>query len=207
MPDRNSDAGTAEKDEDTEHGGEAYEIERFVTREEGAAALRRLANGVANGSVELGDEVTVAVPEGFELEIEYEQEAEEAELDAELEWPIVDGESVSTEGEFDSRGDDDGGATERDEAEEFGPEEDVAAEAGADRPIDEVIEGEDAASNARFELYRDRADEWRWRLVHANGNIIADSGEGYDRKAMARNGLESVMRNAPGATIVEVSVE
>jgi uncharacterized protein YegP (UPF0339 family) len=37
-------------------------------------------------------------------------------------------------------------------------------------------------SHARFELYVDERDEWRWRLVHDNGNIIADSGEGYDRR-------------------------
>jgi len=30
-----------------------------------------------------------------------------------------------------------------------------------------------------FELYQDRAGEYRWRLRHDNRNIIADSGEGY----------------------------
>jgi hypothetical protein len=30
----------------------------------------------------------------------------------------------------------------------------------------------------RFEMFRDRADEWRWRLRHRNGNAIATSGEG-----------------------------
>jgi len=59
------------------------------------------------------------------------------------------------------------------------------------------------ASKAEFEQYQDRANEWRWRLVHDNGNIIADSGEGYSRKATARKGLESVMRNAPGAAVIE----
>jgi len=56
-------------------------------------------------------------------------------------------------------------------------------------------------SKATFELYQDRADEWRWRLVHDNGNVIADSGEGYDRKAGARTGIESVKQNAPGAAV------
>jgi uncharacterized protein YegP (UPF0339 family) len=56
-------------------------------------------------------------------------------------------------------------------------------------------------SKATFELYQDRADEWRWRLVHDNGNVIADSGEGYDRKAGARKGIESVKKNAPGAAV------
>jgi hypothetical protein len=53
-----------------------------------------------------------------------------------------------------------------------------------------------------FELYRDEADEWRWRLVVPNGNIIADGGEGYASKQGARRGIESVKRVAPEATVV-----
>ena len=58
-------------------------------------------------------------------------------------------------------------------------------------------------SLARFELFRDRADEWRWRLRHRNGNVIATSGEGYTRKHNARKGLRSVIANAPGADVSE----
>ena len=54
---------------------------------------------------------------------------------------------------------------------------------------------------ATFELYKDRAGEYRWRLRHQNGNIIADSGEGYTTKANAENGIESVKENAPDAPI------
>lgn len=36
---------------------------------------------------------------------------------------------------------------------------------------------------AHFELYCDAKKEYRWRLVASNGNTIADSGEGYKRKA------------------------
>jgi uncharacterized protein YegP (UPF0339 family) len=54
----------------------------------------------------------------------------------------------------------------------------------------------------RFELYRDSADEWRWRLVVANGNIIADSGEGYASKQGAKRGIESVKDSAPDAEVV-----
>jgi glycerophosphoryl diester phosphodiesterase len=43
-----------------------------------------------------------------------------------------------------------------------------------------------------------------WRLVHDNGNIIADSGEGYATVQKARQGLRSVKENAPGADVVEV---
>jgi hypothetical protein len=34
-------------------------------------------------------------------------------------------------------------------------------------------------SNARFEIYEDQAGEYRWRLRRRNGDILADSGEGY----------------------------
>jgi len=56
-------------------------------------------------------------------------------------------------------------------------------------------------SNATFELYRDETDEWRWRLVHGNGNIIADSGEGYASRQKAEQGLRSVKENAPDAEV------
>ena len=35
----------------------------------------------------------------------------------------------------------------------------------------------------RIEIYVDKRDEWRWRLKATNGRILADSGEGYKRKA------------------------
>jgi uncharacterized protein YegP (UPF0339 family) len=54
---------------------------------------------------------------------------------------------------------------------------------------------------ATFELYTDKAGEYRWRLRHQNGNIIADSGEGYTTKDNAINGLESVKENAPDAPV------
>ncbi|MFC7141852.1 HVO_2922 family protein [Halosimplex aquaticum] len=54
-------------------------------------------------------------------------------------------------------------------------------------------------SQARFELYEDAAEQWRWRLRHRNGNVVADSGEGYTRKHNAQKGMQSVRRNALGA--------
>jgi amphi-Trp domain-containing protein len=63
------------------------------------------------------------------------------------------------------------------------------------------VDTEAAKSGATFELYEDKAGEWRWRLRHVNGNIIADSGEGYTAKANAEKGIESVKRNAPGAFV------
>ncbi|WP_411966703.1 HVO_2922 family protein [Haloferax sp. YSSS75] len=58
-------------------------------------------------------------------------------------------------------------------------------------------------SKAHFELYADAEGEYRWRLVHDNGNILADSGEGYASKQKAKQGIESLKRNAPEAAVVE----
>lgn len=55
-----------------------------------------------------------------------------------------------------------------------------------------------------FELYEDKADEWRWRLIHRNGNIMADSGEGYVRKTDARNAIETIREHVEDAEIEEV---
>jgi uncharacterized protein YegP (UPF0339 family) len=56
-------------------------------------------------------------------------------------------------------------------------------------------------STATFEVFQDNAGEWRWRLVATNGNIIADSGEGYRSKQGVKRGIESVKRSAAGADI------
>jgi uncharacterized protein YegP (UPF0339 family) len=58
-------------------------------------------------------------------------------------------------------------------------------------------------SNATFELFEDSGGKWRWRLRHDNGNIIADSGQGYSSKKKAKQGLYSVQKNTPGAPIEE----
>ena len=59
-------------------------------------------------------------------------------------------------------------------------------------------------SKATFELYEDAAGEYRWRLVHDNGNVIADSGEGYSSKSNARDAIERVQGYAPEADVLDV---
>jgi uncharacterized protein YegP (UPF0339 family) len=54
-----------------------------------------------------------------------------------------------------------------------------------------------AVDPVAFELYTDNAHEWRWRLVHENGQTLADGGEGYSSRSKARQGIESVRTNAP----------
>ncbi|MCR6651405.1 MAG: YegP family protein [Cellvibrionaceae bacterium] len=47
-----------------------------------------------------------------------------------------------------------------------------------------------------FEIYKDKAGEYRFRLKAGNGQIILAS-EGYTDKAGCSNGVESVRKNAP----------
>ena len=70
-----------------------------------------------------------------------------------------------------------------------------------------TIDTDVRASKATFDLYEDNAAKWRWRLVHDNGNIIADSSQGYASKQKAKQGLESVRTNAPGAHVVDTSTD
>jgi uncharacterized protein YegP (UPF0339 family) len=58
---------------------------------------------------------------------------------------------------------------------------------------------------ATFKLYKDKSGEYRWRLVHQNGQIIADSAEGYSSKSNAENGIQSVKDNAPDAPIEDLT--
>ena len=49
---------------------------------------------------------------------------------------------------------------------------------------------------AKFEIFEDKAGEFRFRIKAGNGEIILAS-EGYVQKASAENGIESVKTNAP----------
>jgi uncharacterized protein len=57
---------------------------------------------------------------------------------------------------------------------------------------------------AKFEVYKDKGGQWRWRLLASNGKSIAESGEGYKEKKDCLDGIASVQKHAPGATIVEL---
>ncbi|WP_049926782.1 amphi-Trp domain-containing protein [Halopiger goleimassiliensis] len=78
-------------------------------------------------------------------------------------------------------------------------------EGGGGATGDDAADGDRAERTSRFEVYEDRAGEWRWRLVHWNGNIVADSGEGYTSKRNAKRAARGVMRAAPTARVEERS--
>jgi amphi-Trp domain-containing protein len=193
-----------------------YEAERAVSRDDVATALRRLADGVAAGSVSVAAEsgtVAVDVPADLTFEVVLVVSDDDVELEVEREWETADGPAVR---ELDQ---DAGSATGTEAASDAdaeaatGADADTATESAAGTAADlaalvgpatdPAAPTAEAESKATFELFRDAADEWRWRLRHRNGNVIADSGEGYDRKAGAVNGVESVKSNAPHAVVEE----
>lgn len=56
----------------------------------------------------------------------------------------------------------------------------------------------------KFEIYKDKAGEFRFRLKAGNGETILTS-EGYKSKASAKNGVESVQKNAGDESLFEKS--
>lgn len=50
-----------------------------------------------------------------------------------------------------------------------------------------------AATPDHLEVYTDTAHRHRWRYRHRNGRVLADSGEGYARRADALRGAATVL--------------
>lgn len=67
---------------------------------------------------------------------------------------------------------------------------------------DQTVEGYAVEKHPKFEIYADKAGEFRFRLKATNGQVIAVS-EGYKAMASCVNGIESVKKNAPEAEVVE----
>lgn len=55
-----------------------------------------------------------------------------------------------------------------------------------------------------FQMFKDKAGEWRWRLKAANGKIIATPGEGYKNRQDCEQAVEAVKLAASTAETVEV---
>ncbi len=71
---------------------------------------------------------------------------------------------------------------------------------------DQTVEGFATEKNPKFEVYKDKKGEFRFRLKASNGEPIV-TGEGYKAKAGCLNGIESIKKNAPDAEIVDNSAE
>lgn len=53
----------------------------------------------------------------------------------------------------------------------------------------------DRPSGGTFEVYKDEANEWRWRFKATNGRIIADSAEGYVGKDDCLAGIHLMFKS------------
>jgi len=67
---------------------------------------------------------------------------------------------------------------------------------------DQTVEGFEKVTNPKFEIYVDKAGEFRFRLKAKNGEPILAS-EGYKSKAGCKNGIESVKKNADSEVVKE----
>lgn len=56
---------------------------------------------------------------------------------------------------------------------------------------------------AQFQIYQDSGEEYRWRLLADNNQVIATSGEGYTERRDCERGIELVKQHAPEAEVRE----
>ena len=71
---------------------------------------------------------------------------------------------------------------------------------------DQTIAGYEEQKHPKFEIYKDKAGQFRFRLKAKNGQVIAAS-EGYVKKDSCKNGINSVCKNAPEAPVIEPAPE
>ena len=78
----------------------------------------------------------------------------------------------------------------------------VVKNAAVAKVEDQTVEDYEVLKNPKFEVYTDKAGEFRFRLKATNGQIIA-TGEGYKKLASCINGIESIRKNTVDAPIVK----
>ncbi len=210
-----------------------YESERKRSRRGIASYFRRLARALGRGErVAIDEEQTVTVdpPADTDFEVDVEREGDTVSVEIEMEWEEAEGDVevdvVASKATFEVYEDSQdkwrwrlkhvNGNIIADSSEGYASKqkakqglESVRSNApGAyvedqskDDPEPDATEG---GSDATFELYEDKGGNWRWRLRHDNGNIIGDGGQGYASKQKAKQGLNSVRQNVPGAPVEDV---
>lgn len=208
-----------------------HESEQKRSRQGIASFLWRISNRLSRGEpipADEGQTITIEPPAEADLEVELEREDGEISLAIDLEWPEEEGGEIDTEAQASKAtfvlyednaeewrwrlrhvngniiADSGEGYASKQKAKQ-GLESVKNNAAGAyvvDQTRDEEVNTDDnSGSNAAFEVFQDKADKWRWRLRHNNGNIIADCGQGYASKQKAKQGMNSVKTNSSGAPV------
>ena len=75
---------------------------------------------------------------------------------------------------------------------------------GIESVKDQTVENFEKQKNPKFQVFKDKAGEFRFNLTAKNGQIIAVS-EGYKTMANCIGGVESVISNAPDAPVEELA--
>lgn len=57
----------------------------------------------------------------------------------------------------------------------------------------------------KFEVFKDKADKFRFHLKAGNGEIILVS-QGYESKEGAKKGIASIQTNAPDAQVIDLTL-
>jgi uncharacterized protein YegP (UPF0339 family) len=66
---------------------------------------------------------------------------------------------------------------------------------------DQTLKKFEALKNPKYEIYLDKAGEYRFRLNASNGEILVLANGGYTTKAACRTGIESIGKNALDAPV------
>jgi uncharacterized protein len=53
----------------------------------------------------------------------------------------------------------------------------------------------------KYEVYKDKKNEFRWRLRHNNGNILSKSSEGYKAKADCLKCIDNNKKSGDAAVV------
>ncbi len=80
----------------------------------------------------------------------------------------------------------------------------VQTNAAAAEIEDQTVEGFAKVKHPKFEIYQDKAGEFRFRLKAKNGQIIATS-EGYKTLTSAKKGIASVKKNSVDAPTTDLT--
>jgi uncharacterized protein YegP (UPF0339 family) len=72
-------------------------------------------------------------------------------------------------------------------------------------PATAARQAKDEKRGLTFEVYKDRADEFRWRLKAGNGAIIGVSGDGYKAKADCEHAIDLIKEGAAKAKVEDTT--
>ncbi len=72
---------------------------------------------------------------------------------------------------------------------------------------DQTLKNPTVSTCPKFEIYFDKAGDYRYRLIATNGESIAISEEGYKSKNGCMNGIKSVAINAVDAEIIDETLD